>query len=455
MRKNVWSFLVCAAMAAGMLSGCSGSSKPETEGAKAEGTSAGAAGEAETKKEEAGEASQAEGGEAVELTFWSLANRKEFEDKIIAAFAEKNPNVTITPTYYSTDDIKANLKVAASSGTMPDMWYNWGGSLASYYPANGLTYDFTEYAKENNWEEKYLGSALELCTLEGQLSGIPQSIAMMNLWYRKDIFEQHGLEIPKTFEELETVCETLKADGVIPFATGGQYGWHVMRYIQDLIEYYGTKEEHDGLNNLTGDWGSSQAVAKAFEKFKEWEQKGYFNEGFLTEDPNDCRMYLYNGTCAMIIDSPTMASQIVNAEQDTSLYGYFAFPTESNGDGTGRMAAYVKMTQVNKNVTDAQLDAIVKFWDFYYNGDENPEFSKIEQPIALKDAKLPESLAVAEGVMELMDGCGIYTPTDQALPAQVADQLFAAQDSVVIGDMQPMEVGAAVQAAIDTYQAEN
>ncbi len=139
MRKNVWSFLVCAAMAAGMLSGCSGSSKPETEGAKAEGTSAGAAGEAETKKEEAGEASQAEGGEAVELTFWSLANRKEFEDKIIAAFAEKNPNVTITPTYYSTDDIKANLKVAASSGTMPDMWYNWGGSLASYYPANGLT----------------------------------------------------------------------------------------------------------------------------------------------------------------------------------------------------------------------------------------------------------------------------------------------------------------------------
>ena len=53
MRKNVWSFLVCAAMAAGMLSGCSGSSKSETEGAKAEGTSAGAAGEAETKKEEA------------------------------------------------------------------------------------------------------------------------------------------------------------------------------------------------------------------------------------------------------------------------------------------------------------------------------------------------------------------------------------------------------------------
>ena len=78
------------------------------------------------------------------------------------------------------------------------------------------------------------------------------------------------------------------------------------------------------------------------------------------------------------------------------------------------MAAYVKMTQVNKNVTDAQLDAIVKFWDFYYSADENPEFSNIEQPIALKGAQLPESLAIADGVMELMDACGIYTQMDQA-----------------------------------------
>ena len=57
--------------------------------------------------------------------------------------------------------------------------------------------------------------------------------------------------------------------------------------------------------------------------------------------------------------------------------------------------------------------------------------------------------------MELMDACGIYTQMDQALPAQVADQLYAAQDGVVIGDMQPEEAGASVQTAIDTYLAEN
>lgn len=445
MKKRRNMLLTCAGavvLAAGLISGCGKTASEENKGVS---ENASVSSEAQIPGE----------GGSVSVSFWSMAQRKEFEDKIIAAFMEENPNITITPTYYSTDDIKTNLKVAASSGTLPDMWYNWGGSLASYYPANGLTYDFTDYAEEHDWKDKYLSSALELCTLEGQLSGIPQSIAMMNIWYRTDIFEKYGLEIPQTFEELETVCGTLKENGVIPFATGGQFGWHVMRYIQDLMEYYGGKEEHDGINNMTVDWSSSEAVAKAFAKFKEWEQKGWFNEGFLTEDPNDCRMYLYNGTCAMIIDSPTMASQIVNAGQDTSLYSFFAFPTESNEDGTGRMAAYVKMTQVNKNVTDEQLDAILKFWDFYYDSEKNPEFSNIEQPIALKGAELPESLAIADGVMELMDACGIYTQMDQALPAQVADQMFAAQDGVVIGDILPEDAGTAVQAAIDTYKAEN
>ena len=44
---------------------------------------------------------------------------------------------------------------------------------------------------------------------------------------------------------------------------------------------------------------------------------------------------------------------------------------------------------------------------------------------------------------------------DQALPAQVADQMFAAQDNVVIGNMKPEEVGESVQTAIRSYLAEN
>ena len=400
-----------------------------------------------------GSAVSAYAEEPVELSFWSIASRKDVEENVIAAYQEAHPDVTITATFYSTDDIKTNLKIAASSNSMPDMWYNWGGSLASYYPENGLTYDFSQIAEDENWGEKFLPAALELCTLGGQLSGIPQSIAMMNIWYRKDVFEECGIEIPQTFEELEAACDTLKEAGYIPFATGGQFGWHVSRYLQDLIEYYGGIEEHDALNLMEADWGTSEAVAKALAKLKDWADKGYFNDGFLTEDPNDCRMYLFNKRAGMIIDSPTMAQQVLNAEQDPSLYGFFGFPTQSNEDGTGRMAAYVKMTQVNANVTDAQLAAILDFWDFYYDAEANPQFGSVEQPIARNGAVLPETYALADGVMELMGQNGIYTQIDQALPAEVYDQLHTAQDQVISGDVAPEEAGALVQSAVTAWKA--
>ena len=65
--------------------------------------------------------------EEVTLTFWTPTWRKDAESQIIEDFMAENPNITIEPTYYSTDDIKTNTKIAASSDTLPDMWYNWCG----------------------------------------------------------------------------------------------------------------------------------------------------------------------------------------------------------------------------------------------------------------------------------------------------------------------------------------
>ena len=45
------------------------------------------------------------------------------------------PNIKIETTFMSSDDIKANTKIAASSNTLPDMWYNWGGVLADFLGA--------------------------------------------------------------------------------------------------------------------------------------------------------------------------------------------------------------------------------------------------------------------------------------------------------------------------------
>ncbi|WP_422115445.1 ABC transporter substrate-binding protein [Brachybacterium sp. UNK5269] len=50
-----------------------------------------------------------------------------------------------------------------------------------------------------------------------QVSAIPYSVMAASVIYNKEIFAEHGVEVPTTWTELLEVCDTLKAAGVDPF----------------------------------------------------------------------------------------------------------------------------------------------------------------------------------------------------------------------------------------------
>lgn len=433
-------------LAAAMLSGCGTTAKPASEESKTSTASEEKKTEAESKETTSKEAAQ----EDVTLTFWTPTWRQAAEEPIIADFMEKYPNIKIDVTYMSSDDIKSNTKIAASSGTLPDMWYNWGGVLAEFYAENGLSLDLTDYAKKNNWSDKYLAGAMEQCEYQGQLIGLPQNLVGLVMYYRTDIFKKYGIEVPTTFADLEKACETLVKNGVTPFSS---YSAHMMRYSEALIEYYGGKEEHDKLLTLEGDWSKSEAVTKSFEKLKEWNDKKYFPDGVLTADTSTAKMYVYSGTSAMIMENPGMASEIMANGYDPEQYGWFAFPTESNEDGTGRLSAFVKMCQFNAGITEEKLNAAMLFWDYYYSDESIAAHAAIEQPTARIGVKLPDNYALADGMLDLINKNGGFSTMDLKVPAEVMSQYFAAQDGVILGTVDPGKAGADIQAAILSYQA--
>ncbi|MDX9809532.1 MAG: sugar ABC transporter substrate-binding protein [Sphaerochaetaceae bacterium] len=61
------------------------------------------------------------------------------------------------------------------------------------YLANDTEYDLGDF----------LDAAIESCTFEGQLLGVPLYNERAILYYRKDLFQQKGIEPPKTLEQLE------------------------------------------------------------------------------------------------------------------------------------------------------------------------------------------------------------------------------------------------------------
>lgn len=386
---------------------------------------------------------------ATEVTFWTLNTRQAAVEPIVEAFNEANEDVKVTASFYDTDGIKDACKVAASSDSLPDMWFNWGGSLGQFYVDNGKTYDLTAYAEENGWNDTFSPGALNLCTLSGQLCGYPTSYNVLGVYYNKTIFEECGIEVPTTFEEFEAACAALKEAGYVPMAAAGLNGWHVMRWVELLVEHYAGAELHDKMNSFEESW-DNEAVVQALNKYKEWVDAGYFPDGFLTADPNDTIMSFGSGECAMDIQGQWYDGQLIQNELDVNNYGYFPFPS---GDAN-RMSAFAEMTQFNKNLTDEELDACIRFTDFYYSDENVAEYGEYYNlPLPKTGATAPEDQINVDSMIETSNTNGTFTITDQAFPTEVADVLFNAQDAIANDQMTAEDAAANIQAAIEEYLA--
>jgi raffinose/stachyose/melibiose transport system substrate-binding protein len=200
--------------------------------------------------------------EEVSITVWTLSSRIEGVEAILEDFEAAYPNIDIEVSFADASTHQNNLRIAAASGTLPTVWFNWGGTLGGYYAENGLSYDFTEYAEANNWDEKFDGAGMGIMTLHGQLSAYPTALSMVGVFYRADIFEQYDLEEPTTFEEFEAILATLAENGECPMSTAGSPGggWHLMRTIEQLVEHYAGPELHDSMNNLEESWDNEAFV---------------------------------------------------------------------------------------------------------------------------------------------------------------------------------------------------
>jgi alpha-glucoside transport system substrate-binding protein len=81
---------------------------------------------------------------------------------------------------------------------------------------------------------------LELVTYEGKIYGIPQKSDLKSLvWYSPTAFAANGYTIPETWAELETLMDTMKADGETPWCigigSGGATGWPYTDWMEDIM----------------------------------------------------------------------------------------------------------------------------------------------------------------------------------------------------------------------------
>jgi len=387
----------------------------------------------------------------VTFSFWGIATQPW--QVMIDDFQKTYPNLKVKWTKYSTDELKQALRVSSAAGKMGDAWFNWGGSLASPYEDAGHALELTPQLQAVYGVDKnIIPSAVDLARNNGKLYGIPFKVRPMTIFYKKSLFDKCGLTAPKTFDELEKACETLKSKGIIPFAVGGKFSWMTMRTTDFLIEHFAGPEMHDKLFSLEASYNSPEVI-KAFTKLKEWVTKGYFNDGFISLDPNQSLPLLFQDKAAMTFQGPWIEGEnIIPAHEDPHNYIPIIAPSDQT---PARVSGFQEQIQFWSKAKPDEQKAALLFASFV----TTPEVAKrnVAQfggPSAVIGV-LPAEGRPAETQMVnwLQNGLKLYLPTDQALPQELVNAFWQAQDSLILGTLTPEAACAQIQKAVEEYKA--
>ena len=165
------------------------------------------------------------GNVKLEMYYYKQENQEGLK-KIVRAFEQKNPGVTIDMLIIPNDADSA-MSARAAQGDLPDILQMQSYSRIKEYASKGFLLDLSNEEAMNN----VLPSSLPAVSWNGKQYAVPMDYAGIGIIYNKDIFDKLGIKAPTTYRELELACRTLKSNNVVPFAALLKENWSVGHFI--------------------------------------------------------------------------------------------------------------------------------------------------------------------------------------------------------------------------------
>ncbi len=252
------------------------------------------------------------------------AARKTLEN-IITAFEEQNPGIEIEEQGIDFSQYDTMLKTKLAGGDAPDLIMGRPKMYADLIRAGHIE-SLTGCEFLNNVGEV----TLESMKVDGEIYAVPTNQGGMGIFYNKKVFEDNGIEIPKSHEALIAAAEKLQNAGIVPFAHGFQESWMAQCEIQS--DLYGYPLETNPM--MFAEILAGEKKFADYPEFKECVQRTADRLAFeggddFGTDASKARNMLINGEAAMLVSGNWEISEFVNAGVDDQI-GFFATPNTSD-----------------------------------------------------------------------------------------------------------------------------
>jgi ABC-type glycerol-3-phosphate transport system substrate-binding protein len=194
----------------------------------------------------------------------------------------------------------------------------------------------------------------QLIRIDGQIMAVAMMVNTQHLMYRHDIFDDLGLDIPTTWDEVIIAAEAIQEAGVVEYPLGGtmKAGWNIAQDFNNMfLGFGGSFVNDDGTPSVNTDAGVNalEMMARLTE---------FMDPEYLVSDSTYVQQQFQQGTIAMANLWASRAAAMDNADESqvVGLVNTASAPVAMDG-GAPATTLWWDGIVIASNITDEEAEA--------------------------------------------------------------------------------------------------
>lgn len=317
-----------------------------------------------------------------------------FNEILENEFSEAFPGVELVQETCDNETYKKKIKVSIASGEAPDILFSYGDGFMKTFVENGKLLALDQYI-DDFYQERMMEDKQQGFVFDGQRYGVGCSSWQGVLYCNQELFDQAGVEIPTTYEELLAACKELRKADIEPIALGMTNRWQGAQWINNFILQLGGAEHYKELaygeisrddpvleqaGQLTADLISVNAFCRDMYKLNSSQAESLFLEGGAA--------MIYMGSWFTVQAEEGLGDQLVVAKMPT-LEGAACQEVYHGGTANGWV--------VSADTEYPELSAHIAVWLSYQLSAYEPENAAFDIPQEeWKNTIRPAALTIQE-----------------------------------------------------------
>jgi multiple sugar transport system substrate-binding protein len=290
-------------------------------------------------------------------------------EAVIARFQANHPDLNIETTVIDREEYKTQIRNFLTANP-PDVATWYAANRMRPYVEAGLFEDVSDLWNEPEIAEN-LASTKGAMTIDGKQWGVPYSYYQWGVYYRKDIYEELGLNEPSNWGEFKANCEAILASGRKCYTIGTKFLWTAGGWFDYLNMRTNGFDFHMQLAGGEISWEDDR-VKQTFANWRELIDMGGFIDNHQTYSWQEALPFMVNGDAVHYLMGNFSVAPLRDAGLTDDQLDFYQFPVITPGVALSEDAPtdtfHIPANAANK-------EAAREFLRFVVSADEQTEIN--------------------------------------------------------------------------------